>query len=418
MTEVLDPFVVHVAGEPSGGGAQVATDKTDHRIPSCTWPRAGPRRAALRRRQLGQQSEGAGVAITHRTLYLLRKLRVDVGDETDAVVRRLTAAWVAAWDDLSEGWRRAIDEIVTHAAQTGRWPPAWRLARLERLVAAHLATSQALAALAEQTTTTASAGAANVVAATAAAEPLIMASQLPTSAAAAAAEAYAAAVAPSALEAIALRARQQIHALTWPLSTEATEAMRRALIIGVAVGEHPRDAARDMVRQVEGGFNGGLTRAINIARTEMLDAYRETSAQVHADNADVVDSWVWIATLDKRTCPSCWGMHGTIHPVDQPGPWDHQQGRCARMPKVKSWEELGIPGVEGEDLTPDAEKVFAALPRDEQLAVMGPGRLALLTAGRVNFADLAVRRENPAWRPAYYARPVRDLERLAARRRA
>jgi SPP1 gp7 family putative phage head morphogenesis protein len=255
-----------------------------------------------------------------------------------------------------------------------------------------------------------------VIAATAAAEPAIMASQLPASLAAAVLETYAARIAPTALEAIALRARQQIHSGTWPLTEQATGAMRRALIVGVATGAHPTDAARDMVRQVEGAFNGGLTRAINIARTEMLDAYRNTSAAVHEANSDVLDGWTWIATLDRRTCPSCWAMHGTHHPLDQAGPWDHQQGRCARMPKVKSWLELGIPGQEAEDLTPDAERVFAALPPDDQLAIMGPGRLALLTAGRVSFADLAVRRDNQAWRPAFVARPVRELQALADRR--
>jgi SPP1 gp7 family putative phage head morphogenesis protein len=243
-----------------------------------------------------------------------------------------------------------------------------------------------------------------------------MASQLPAHLAAAALETYAARVAPSALEAIALRARQQIHAGTWPLADDAVQAMRRALIAGVATGTHPNDVAADMVRQVEGAFNGGLTRAINISRTEMLDAYRDTSATVHEANWDVLDGWTWIATLDRRTCPSCWGMHGTTWPLEQAGPWDHQSGRCARMPKVKSWAELGIPGLEADDLTPNAERVFAALPPDEQLAVMGPGRLALLTAGRVQFADLAVRRDNQAWRPSYGARPVRDLQALANRR--
>jgi hypothetical protein len=356
------------------------------------------------------------VAVTNRTLWLLRALRVTVGAETDQTVRDVTAAWVAAWDTLAEAWRDAVEHAVAVYVQTGRWPAPWQLARIERLAAAQAATAQALTALTGTTNTTVGAAAAEVVAATAAAEPAIMASQLPANLAAAALEVYAARVAPAALEAIALRARQQIHAGTWPLTDAAIEAMRRALITGVATGVNPRDAAADMVRQVEGAFNGGLTRATNIARTEMLDAYRHTSATVHAANADVLDGWTWVATLDRRTCSGCWAMHGTHHPLDQAGPWDHQSGRCARMPKVKSWAELGIPGVEGEDLTPDAERVFAALPPDEQLAIMGPGRLALLTAGRVSWADLATRRESQAWRPSYVPRPVRELQGIAARR--
>lgn len=357
------------------------------------------------------------MAVTNRTLWLLRHLRVEIGEQADDVVRRLTDAWVQAWNLLADEWRDAISLVVAVYVQTGRWPAPWQLARIERLVAAQQSTAAALAALAATTNTTAGAGAAEVIAATAAAEPAIMASQLPAQLAAAALRTYAARIAPAALEAIAVRARTQIHAETWPLTEDAVQAMRRALIAGVATGAHPTEAARAMVGQVEGAFNGGLTRAINIARTEMLDAYRHTSAAVHAANADVLDGWTWVATLDRRTCPSCWAMHGTHHPLDQAGPWDHQQGRCARMPKVKSWAELGIPGVEGEDLTPDAEKVFAALPPDDQLAIMGPGRLALLTAGRINWADLAVRRDNQAWRPSYVPRPVRELQSIADRRR-
>ena len=355
--------------------------------------------------------------ITRRTLWLLRALRVEVGDHADDAVRQLTDAWVHAWDALDAEWRAAVDQVVALYAQTDRWPAPWQLARIDRLVAAQQQTAAALAALTATTNTTVGAGATEVIAATAAAEPAIMASQLPAALAAAAFDTYTARIAPTALEAIASRARSQIHAGTWPLSEDAVQAMRRALIAGVATGAHPTEAARSMVAQVEGAFNGGLGRAVNIARTEMLDAYRHTSAAVHAANADVLDGWTWIATLDRRTCPSCWAMHGTHHPLTQAGPWDHQQGRCARIPKLRSWAELGIPDVEGPDLTPDAEKVFAALPLADQLTVMGPGRLALLTAGRVSWADLAVRRDSQAWRPSYVPRPVRELQAIAARRR-
>lgn len=356
------------------------------------------------------------MAVTDRTLWLLRSLRVEVGDQADDVVRELTAAWVSAWDALAAEWQAAIDQVVALYAATDRWPAPWQLARIDRLAAAQQQTAAALAALTATTNTATTAGATEIVAATAAAEPAIIASQLPATVAAAALETYAARIAPSALEMVVARARAQIHNGTWPLTDDAVQAMRRALIAGVATGAQPSEAARSMVDQVEGAFNGGLTRALNIARTEMLDAYRNTSAVVHQANADVLAGWTWIATLDRRTCPSCWAMHGTHHPLEQPGPWDHQQGRCARMPRVKSWVELGIPGVEGEDLTPNAEQRFTALPHDDQVAIMGPARLELLTSGRIDWADLAVRRDSQAWRPSYVPRPVRELQAVAARR--
>jgi SPP1 gp7 family putative phage head morphogenesis protein len=357
------------------------------------------------------------VPVTNRTLYLLAELRDQVGGTTDNVVRDLAAAWVAAWDELTEAWQLALGELIEVYLATGRWPTPNQIARLARLNATSIATQQALTALTAVAVAKTSAGVDTVVAATAAAEPLIMASQLPAQLAAAALKTYSHNIAPTALEAIALRARQQITVTTWPLSAEASEAVRRSLIKGIAAGDNPKEAARDMLRRVEGDFNGGLARAQNVARTEMLDAYRDAADHVHQANADVLDGWTWMATLDRRTCPSCWGMHGTHHPLKQPGPWDHQSGRCARLPKVKSWRELGIDLDELDDDIPDAQATFDALPEDQQRQIVGPGRLAMMKAGQITLADIPVLKQNPGWRPSYVPRNLAQLD-LVARRRS
>lgn len=111
-------------------------------------------------------------------------------------------------------------------------------------------------------------------------------------------------------------------------------------------------------------------------------------------------------------------MHGTEHSVDTPGPWDHQSGRCARMPRVRPWRDLGIDIPEpDDDFLPKGPDRFAQLDHAQQLAIMGPRRLALLDAGTATLADLAVLRTPTGWRPSYAPMPVRDLEALAARRR-
>ena len=357
------------------------------------------------------------MAITARSLRLLQQLRKTVGGETDDAVRAMSTAWAKSWATLSQAWVAAVDQILDALDATGRWPTPYELARLDRLAEATGRTQAALTVLAAAAGTRAATGTAEIVAATAGAEPAIMAAQMPTRYAAAALAEYARKIVPSALEAITVRAQQQIHQQLWPLSPRAVDAMRRRLITGVATGINPREAARQMVRDVEGDFNGGLGRATTIARTEMLDAYRETSLHVHTANADVVSSWRWTAALGPRCCSSCWAMHGTEWPVTQPGPWDHNQGRCARMPVVKPWRELGINIDEPDDFFPNATTRFAALTPDEQLTIMGPRRLALLNTGQITLADLAVLRTNTAWRPSYAPMPVRDLERIAERRR-
>lgn len=357
------------------------------------------------------------MAVNRRTLQLLHQLSVTVGTETDEATRRIAVAWVQAWNELAPAWQAAIAELVERAAATGVWPPLWQLARMQRLAAATLATGQTISALSTQAGVTITAGTGAVVAATAAAEPLIIAAQLPAALAETAAARYAARILPQALDVIVARTAEQITSLTRPLADEASEAVRRALVYGVAVGDNPNTVGRDMLRRVEGAFNGGLTRALTIARTEMLDAYRETSRYAHTVNADVLDGWIWHSELKRgRTCVSCWAMHNTVFPGDEPGPLDHPSGRCARLPKVKSWRDLGINLDEPDDLAADARTVFDALPEAEQTAIMGPARLKLLRAGRITWSDLAVRRDNPGWRPSYMPRTVRDLNRIATRR--
>jgi hypothetical protein len=353
------------------------------------------------------------VAIRRDTLRRLRQLMATVGGEADATTRALTRAWLRAWDELTPAWREAVAELVAKAAADGQWPAPWQLARAERLGAAVVATSNALDTLAVDAGVTIGAGTATIVGATATAEPILIASQLPAAMAAAAAAGYAAKLHPSALDIIVQRAGRQVTALTRPLSGQATEAMRRSLIHGIAVGDNPTVAARDMVRRVEGAFTGGLTRALTISRTEQLDAYRETSRYAHSANRDVLSGWLWSCACDRRSCPGCWGMHGTTHPLEEPGPLGHQNCRCARLPKTKSWRELGIDLEEPADLLVDARARFDALPEADQVAIMGPARLAMLRSGQVGWSDLATRRDNPGWRPSYVPTPVRDLRQAA-----
>ena len=204
------------------------------------------------------------------------------------------------------------------------------------------------------------------------------------------------------LDAIVQRATTQITSRMWALSDEATEAMRRRLMQGVAAGRNPRDTARLMVRDVEGDFDGGLARAQVISRTETIDAYRAGARAHHEANADVLAGWVWLANLSARACPSCVAMHGTEHALDEPGPLDHPQGRCSRMPLVKP--EL-VPGAP----TPTVEsgpEWLARQPEGVQRSVLGPRRFEAWQDGDYPVSRWAVRRESPDWRASYAPGPI------------
>lgn len=377
------------------------------------------------------------MAVTRSTLTLARRLRRAVGTEADNAVRALTAEWVKTWDgQLASAWAQASVDLAAEAQRLSHWPRPTDIARTSSAMAALQATEDTLTRLATSTISTAVNAAARAVDADLDLEARVIASQAPATER----ETLLAHVGgrPAggllvreqdqgtvrltvlsrirtfAPDIIRQRVQGQIVSTANPLPAETMAVVRRELIRGVETGDNPRTTAARMVAQVEGAFNGGLTRALTIARTEVLDAYRSSSHQIHAANADLVPAWQWLATLDTRVCPSCLAMHGQQFPTSQPGPWDHQQGRCARLPVLAPWSQLGISAPEPPSAVPDAQAWFAGLSRVEQLRIMGPARLGLLETGQVGWGDLATLRTTTGWRPSYVPTPVRDLRRRAA----
>lgn len=347
------------------------------------------------------------MAFTDRTMSLARAAVTAAGRVINTIVRTLTAAWARAWKGLAAAFTTAVQALLAdrdNSRLTRR-----DLTRDPLLRQALDSAGRRLDALARLTAAEASAAARTAAETSAQGQADIIASQLPDTRALPTPGRFH----DQAIAAIIRRAQERIIKLTRPLSTDAQNAMRTELIRGVRVGANPAESARRMVGRVEGAFNGGLTRAMTIARTEVLDAYREAARAAQHAHSDVVGGWVWLAALQPDTCAACWAMHGTEHPTSEPGPLGHPNCRCSRAPKTKSWTALGFPELdEDDDLIPDAETIFRALPRADQLRIMGRARLALLDAEKITWADLARRRDNPGWRPSYAPVPVRDLTRV------
>ncbi len=212
-----------------------------------------------------------------------------------------------------------------------------------------------------------------------------------------------------AIDAIVKRSTQQVESLLRPLSREAQREMKTALIRGVAAGQNPRVAAKRMIRQTKGAFDGGLPRAQNIAQTEMLDAARASALESRKANP-AVTGWIWWADLSSRTCGSCLAMHGSVHPADEPGPLDHVRGRCSAVPKTLTWKELGLDIKEPEHVKVQSGKEwFDKQPEKVQREIVGPTRLKALNDGRIEFSDLAVRRTNGQWRDSFAMPAVASL---------
>jgi len=177
------------------------------------------------------------------------------------------------------------------------------------------------------------------------------------------------------------------------LGPDASAAVRKALIAGVATGQNPTAIART-IREALGG---NLVRALTISRTEVLRSYREASRRSYHANRDIVTGWLWQAGLSSRTCASCWAMHGSFHRLDERLD-DHPRGRCTMLPVTKTWAELGFPGVpETRIEVQRGPDLFAKLPAAEQREILGPARYAAYRQGLITLDDLVHRSHDPRW---------------------
>ncbi|KQN99690.1 hypothetical protein ASF21_12850 [Arthrobacter sp. Leaf234] len=347
------------------------------------------------------------MSINARTLALLGDRRDDLVTTLDAQTLALTKAWVEAWDVLAPEFDAALTELLA-AAKDGRLTGS-QVARNIRLRKALTLAAERLDELAQTTMVTVQADVALTALAAAQSQIEVLQSQLPPAGQVATLPTFTQ-VSTAAMDAIVLRITGQIESAADPLSVDAQLAMRRNLVRGIAVGENPRVTARRMIRETEGHFNGGLTRALTIARTETLDAHRSGGRASDIANADVMRGWAWGANLDAKTCIACLSKHGTEYPLEEEGPKGHQNCRCDRIPVTKSWRDLGFEGIdEPPSLMQSSEEWFGNLTERTQLSIMGPSRLELYRSGDAQWADFATVKQNAGWRDSVAVTPVRDL---------
>lgn len=344
--------------------------------------------------------------VTTETLALQAALRAALADVNNEQVQDLVAAWSSAWDSLSPLVSEALLEAFTAAGTDDGSVTVAQLRKNVKLQKALAAIADSLDDLVGDARARFIDDLRSVIQQAGDAQAAIVASQLPaTQTELVRLDAWTR-VDPRQVDAIVSRTTQQITSRSLPLSDEAYAVVQRELVRGVALGRNPRGTAARMVRSAEQGFNGGLNRAMVIARTETLDAHRAAAALGQAEQADVLAGWLWDAKLDGRTCRSCWAQHGKLHALDELGPLDHQQGRCSRLPKTKSWAELGIDGMDDEDepddLTLDPVAEFDALTSVEQMKVLGARGYAAWKRGDYPMEAWSQLERTEGWRDSYH----------------
>lgn len=186
-----------------------------------------------------------------------------------------------------------------------------------------------------------------------------------------------------------------VHALlqkSWP---EAVDGLTTQLVRAVALGKNPMDTARAM----RDGFGVGYSRAINIARTEQLRAYRTAAVQEYKASG-VVKGYKRLSARDTRVCLAClMADDGTVYDLDVVFE-EHPQGRCTTVPVV-----AGLPVVEWQN----GQSWFMTQSAENQRAMMGPGVYDAWQSGSFDLADLVKRVENDTWGTSLQTTTLKEL---------
>jgi SPP1 gp7 family putative phage head morphogenesis protein len=206
---------------------------------------------------------------------------------------------------------------------------------------------------------------------------------------------------PSTLEAVVQRAAERATYFR-DLGPRTIAELEAVLTRGIAIGQNPRVAARQLTAAAERTLNRAGSSALRIMRTEMLDTYRNADLASRLSHDDVLVGWTWYSAGDFNTCASCWAMHGETFPAGMPGPDDHPNGRCIAIPEVRADLALDVPAA------PSRDELWSRLSRSQQLGVMGPERLRMLDEGRP-WSAFSKQVPEGEWRAYRVATPVSEL---------
>jgi SPP1 gp7 family putative phage head morphogenesis protein len=206
----------------------------------------------------------------------------------------------------------------------------------------------------------------------------------------------------------ALQAQSPLRAVTLAsFGAEAAAGIGEALLDALALGKPSAWVARRMTRV----WGVPLTRALTIARTEFIRAYRAANLASMRANSDVVKAWQWHATLDTRVCMSCVAMHGRIFPLEETLD-DHPNGRCVPLPVTATWEELGFAGIADEGTgvqEGDGLRWFEGLSEGQQREMLGPGKYEAWKAGKFELSALARETYDEDWGRMFREATLKEL---------
>ena len=181
------------------------------------------------------------------------------------------------------------------------------------------------------------------------------------------------------------------------IAPTAVTATRQVFAEAVALGWNPRKTGRALKSKIEGLAKN---RAILIARTEQIRAYRMATAETFTQNADVLRGWRWTSARTEATCPMCIALDGSVWPVGSVM-HSHPACRCAMVPLPNT--AFPMPEI------PTSGEWFDTLDAKTQDKMLGKAKGQLYREGKITLGDNVKWHDDPEWGPSPRARSLPEL---------
>lgn len=175
---------------------------------------------------------------------------------------------------------------------------------------------------------------------------------------------------------------------------------REVFAEAIAKGYNPRKTARLLKGKIEGLARD---RAVLIARTESIRAYRMATQETFQANTDILRGWRWTSARSPATCPMCIAMDGEVFPAGSLME-SHPACRCAMVPLPNT----DFPGPK----LKSSEEWFQGLPPKEQDRILGKTKGAMYRRGDITLKDNVRWHEDPEWGRSPRSRTIKELQEL------
>lgn len=189
---------------------------------------------------------------------------------------------------------------------------------------------------------------------------------------------------------------------SWGQQTVAR--VESAIRVGYAQGMTTDEIVRKIRGTKASGYTDGILGSVTkrdanaMVRTSLQHVNNAAQQMVYDDNADIIEGYIWISTLDRRTSSQCRGLDGKFFKTGKgPVPPIHVNCRSTTIPKIKGIDLLSNTTRASQDGQVPADQTYyewlKSQPAEFQDDALGTTRGKLFRDGGLSakqFADLSL----------------------------